>query len=53
MNQRHSIAQVTIVGGVSNQADNLQLLYGACNSTKGNGTQAQLISRLRAQGVLQ
>ncbi len=32
--------------------DDLQLLCGACNSTKGKGTQAELISRLKAQGIL-
>ena len=30
--------------------DNLQLLCGACNSTKGTGTQAELIARLQTQG---
>lgn len=38
--------------GGTDHKDNLQLLCGACNSTKGQGTQAQLISRLKAQGVL-
>ena len=38
--------------GGTDHEDNLQLLCGACNSTKGQGTQAQLISRLKAQGVL-
>ena len=38
--------------GGTDHEDNLQLLCGACNSTKGNGTQAQLISRLKTQGVL-
>ena len=32
--------------------ENLQLLCAACNSTKGKGTQAELISRLKEQGVL-
>ncbi|MYB66008.1 hypothetical protein F4X73_15060 [Candidatus Poribacteria bacterium] len=32
--------------------DNLQLLCGACNSTKGAGTQEQLIAKLKNQGVL-
>ena len=32
--------------------ENLQLLCAACNSTKGDGTQEQLIERLKAQGVL-
>ena len=39
--------------GGTDHEDNLQLLCGACNSTKGQGTQAELISRLKAQGVLQ
>jgi DNA modification methylase len=38
--------------GSTDHEDNLQLLCGACNSTKGQGTQAELISRLKAQGVL-
>ena len=38
--------------GGTDHEDNLQLLCGACNSTKGRGTQAELISRLKAQGVL-
>ena len=38
--------------GGTDHEDNLQLLCGACNSTKGQGTQAELISRLKAQGVL-
>ena len=32
--------------------DNLQLLCGACNSTKGNGTHEQLIQKLKDTGVL-
>ena len=32
--------------GGTDHEDNLQLLCGACNSTKGRGTQAELISRL-------
>ena len=39
--------------GGTDHEDNLQLLCGACNSTKGSGTQAQLIARLKEQGVLQ
>ena len=39
--------------GGTDHEDNLQLLCGACNSTKGQATQAELISRLKAQGVLQ
>lgn len=38
-------------GGTDHEG-NLQLLCGACNSTKGQGTQAELISRLKSQGVL-
>lgn len=38
--------------GGTDHEDNLQLLCGACNSTKGQGTQAELVSRLKAQGVL-
>ena len=30
---------------------NLQLLCGACNSTKGAGSQAELLARLRRQGI--
>ena len=32
--------------------ENLQLLCASCNSTKGTGTQAELTSRLKEQGVL-
>ena len=38
--------------GGTDQIENLQLLCAACNSTKGTGTQAELISRLTEQGVL-
>ena len=38
--------------GGTDYADNLQLLCGACNSTKGQGTQAELITRLKTQGIL-
>ena len=38
--------------GGTDHADNLQLLCGACNSTKGSGTQAEMISRLRENGVI-
>ena len=36
----------------NNHIENLQLLCGACNSTKGKGTQAQLIAKLKADGIL-
>ena len=38
--------------GGSDAPDNLQLLCAACNSTKGNRTQEDLIGSLREQGVL-
>ena len=38
--------------GGSDAPDNLQLLCGACNSTKGNRTQEELIQALRDQGVI-
>ena len=38
--------------GGTDHLDNLQLLCGACNSTKGDGSQAELKARLKAQGVL-
>ena len=38
--------------GGTDHEENLQLLCGACNSTKGKGTQAELIARLKRQGVL-
>ena len=38
--------------GGTDHIDNLQLLCGACNSTKGTGTQAELIAKLRQQGIL-
>ena len=37
--------------GGGDHMDNLQLLCGACNSTKGSGTQADLIARLVEQGI--
>lgn len=45
----HIIPQAA--GGTDHE-DNLQLLCGACNSTKGTGTQAELIAKLKEQGVL-
>ncbi|WP_420462763.1 DNA methyltransferase [Candidatus Palauibacter sp.] len=36
----------------TDHAGNLQLLCGSCNSTKGTGMQAELIARLRQQGIL-
>ena len=38
--------------GGTDDPDNLQLLCGACNSTKSNRTQEELIQSLREQGVL-
>ena len=38
--------------GGTDHEENLQLLCGACNSTKGNGTQAELIARLKDTGIL-
>ena len=38
--------------GGTDHPDNLQLLCQACNSMKGKGTQEELISRLKEQGVL-
>ncbi len=40
------------IGSPAEGIENLQLLCAACNSTKGTGTQTELISRLKAQGVL-
>ncbi|MCG9133632.1 HNH endonuclease, partial [Candidatus Poribacteria bacterium] len=37
--------------GGTDHPKNLQLLCQACNSTKGQGTQEQLIERLKAQGI--
>ena len=37
--------------GGTDHIENLQLLCAACNSSKGTGTQEELISRLKEQGV--
>ena len=39
------------IDGGTDHIVNLQLLCQACNSTKGKGTQEELISRLKKQGV--
>ena len=38
--------------GGTDHIDNLQLLCGACNSKKGNRTQAELIAALRKDGII-
>ena len=38
--------------GGSDHIDNLQLLCGACNSTKGNRDQAYLIAKLKSDGII-
>lgn len=45
----HIVAQSK---GGTDHIENLQLLCQACNSTKGAGTQDQLIEKLKSQGVL-
>ncbi len=40
------------IDGGTDHIKNLQLLYATCNSTKGTGTQSQLIERLKEQSVL-
>ena len=57
--QRHfEIRNLTVdhikpqTAGGTDHIGNLQLLCAACNSTKGTGTQTELILRLKQQGVL-
>ncbi len=38
--------------GGSDALENLQLLCGACNSTKGSGTQADLLAKLQQDGMV-
>ena len=38
--------------GGSDDMENLQLLYQACNSVKGNRTQEYLMERLRGEGLV-
>lgn len=38
--------------GGSDHVDNLQLLCGACNNTKGNRDQAYLIAKLKSDGII-
>ena len=46
----HQIPQSIIAN--PDHPDNLQLLCGACNSTKGNRSQEDLINRLRENGII-
>lgn len=45
----HIVAQSK---GGTHHIDNLQLLYNARNSKKGAGSQAELLAKLKSQGVL-
>ena len=38
--------------GGTDAVDNLQLLCGACNATKGTGTHAELLAKLQEQGII-
>ncbi len=38
--------------GGGDHFDNLQLLCGACNSTKGSRPQEHLIAKLKADGII-
>lgn len=42
-----------IARGGTDHIDNLQLLCGACNSTKGTGTQEELLVKLQDSGIIQ
>ena len=46
----HVVAQAK---GGHDHLDNLQLLCGACNSTKGTDSQEQFVARLKADGIRQ
>ncbi len=43
---------VPVAKGGNDHYDNLQLLCGACNTSKGTGTQAELVTKLKADGIL-